>query len=476
MYTLKNKTAIQFFDNNKHLNFDTMVSLFVNIMENLKTNLSDKMENAHNSILIKEISEKLSKLEESNHKQSQFIEKIDSKLSDMSTQVYNHMNGLISSQLDSLTNNVRDIIKSNNGDSQKNILETINNNNSLFIKKIELLAKDPELKDKFVEEISRINNTITSETGRVIESYKSSDQGQMLSHVNSIIKSNYETLDNNIQNKIQTFFSTNSTMYTSLLGKIQESNDNIDLVSTYFQKQTGSNLKGKQGESKFEVVLSKHFPSSNITNTSGQKSSGDFILERQDKNKILIDTKDYETIIPVKEVEKILRDMELHNCNAILVSQYSGIAQKKDFEININNNNIIIFIHDANYDGNKIVLATNIIDHLEPILLANSSKEDESISSVELLQINKEYQELAANKLNIIQSIKKSQQDLILQIQKIDMPALTSYLNNKYANTGKTGFLCEYCKTFNAKNAKALASHQRSCKLKCKDNIVIDTK
>ena len=37
----------------------------------------------------------------------------------------------------------------------------------------------------------------------------------------------------------------------------------------------------------------------------------------------------------VKEVEKMLRDIEVHNCNGILVSQSSGIAQKNDFEIQI---------------------------------------------------------------------------------------------------------------------------------------------
>ncbi len=225
------------------------------------------------------------------------------------------------------------------------------------------------------------------------------------------------------------------------------------------------------GETKLEVILSQLYPSAYIKNTAGQTACGDFILERKEKEKILIDTKDYETIVPIKEIEKILRDIELNSCNGILISQNSGIAQKEDFEINFHRNHIIIFIHYGKYDPEKIRLAVNLIDHLEPIVASNKLKSSESISSDELFMINKEYRELATQKLNIIHSVKKQQQDIISQIQKIDLPVLTNYLNQKFANTGKTGFHCENCNSFTGKNAKSLAAHQR----KCTKKIVINT-
>ena len=89
-----------------------------------------------------------------------------------------------------------------------------------------------------------------------------------------------------------------------------------------------------------------------------------------------------------------------------------------------------------------------------------------------LTSINKEYQELVSQKLNLIQSIKKTQGDLILQVQKMDLPALTGYLDKKFANTGKTGLKCDICNIYIGKNPKSLAAHRRRCK---PTNKVIET-
>ena len=200
---------------------------------------------------------------------------------------------------------------------------------------------------------------------------------------------------------------------------------------------------------------------------------GDFIVERVDKSKILIDTKDYDTVVPIKEVDKIIRDVEKNNCHGILISQKTGIAQKNDFEINVHNHKILVFIHSANYDGHKIQLAFSIIDHLEPHVLAKND-EGETISSELLTLINKEYQELVRQKLNLIECVRKSQTDIIQQIQRIDLPALTKYLDKKFANTGKTGLGCDICNVFIGKNPKSLAAHRRRCQVS-KSNVVVET-
>ena len=59
--------------------------------------------------------------------------------------------------------------------------------------------------------------------------------------------------------------------------------------------------------------------------------------------------------------------------------------------------------------------------------------------------------------------LKNNNKILFSQIQKIDLPVLTNYLNQKFANTGKTAFHCENCNSFTGKNAKSLAAHQRKC-------------
>lgn len=50
--------------------------------------------------------------------------------------------------------------------------------------------------------------------------------------------------------------------------------------------------------------------------------------------------------------------------SGIFISQHSGIAFKSNFQIDINNGNILIYIQNCDYDPEKIRLAIDIIDNL----------------------------------------------------------------------------------------------------------------
>jgi len=442
-----------------------MNAIFVDILEKLMDNLSDKIDNSQNSLLIQQLVSKFDRIENSLSSQSDSINTLYQKIS-----------AIVSSHLDSLVNNMRDTIKSNNSDSEKNVIQQIINNNDLFLNKISSLTNNSQITSFIEKEINKMNSSVNSEFIRLNSSLENSDSSQILSSLTQLISSKYSEIDTSLKTRIDSLLSSssssNTSMYSELLSRLEKSSSVLDTVNNYFQKQSGSNSKGKQGEGKLELILSDIFPNASITNTSGLTASGDFFIEHVNKTKLLIDTKDYETVVPVKEVEKLIRDVEVNNCNGILISQNSGIAQKNDFEINIHDNNIIVFIHNAQYNPDKILLATNIIDHLEPLIVKNTSNSEESISSELLLSINREYQELASQKLNIINSIKKNQHELINQVQKLELPVLTKFLETKYANTGKACFKCELCNSFFGKNAKSLSAHQRKCK---KENIVINT-
>ena len=64
MYTLKNKQAIDFYNRHPHIDFDAMNGVFVSILENLMTNLSDKIDNSQNTFLLKQLSDKLNQIEQ----------------------------------------------------------------------------------------------------------------------------------------------------------------------------------------------------------------------------------------------------------------------------------------------------------------------------------------------------------------------------------------------------------------------------
>ena len=431
-FHLSDPKVLKFINDNPHLDFNQLCGIFVDIIEKLKYNVSEQIDNSQNNKLLQNLLLKMERLEEN---QSQHIQ----------------------NNLDILTQNMRDMIKANNHDNEKTIISLITQNNELFINKIDSISNNDSLNQYISSELKQINESIISETSRLNLS-----ETQVIEKINLLFQHKYSELEKTIQTHLECNANTQNTNFSTILSRLDQNSSTMNLVDEYFHKQIGSTNKGKLGETKLELILSELYPSALIKNTSGSTACGDFIIERKERNKILIDTKDYDTCVPPKEVEKILRDMEHNSSHGILISQNSGISQKNDFEINIHNNFIVIFIHKALYDPEKIKLAINIIDHLEPLI--SNEESTESISKEVLSLINKEYQALVSMKLNIIHNIKHDMNKHITQIQKIDLPSLTLFLNKKFANTGKTAFHCERCNQFSGKNAKSLAAHQRKCK------------
>jgi len=461
-YVLSNERAIAFFQNNSHLDFNTMNGVFVDIMEKLLQNMCDTIEMNNNTELIKQLSSRLETMETSFTQQNNAVNQSIQHIS-------NNFTSLITSHLETMLSHMRDTIKSNNGDSEKNIMARINDATELLLARVSDMVKNENARSFLVTEIEKINTKVKEESERMIISFERANKVGAIDKINNMIISQYKELDTSFKARIDSFFSSQSSsqgsMYTEIMNRLEKTSSAVDIVGDYFQKQIGSTNKGKHGEAKLEIILSQMFPSGIITNTSGMTACGDFIVERSNKSKVLIDTKDYDTVVPVKEVEKIIRDVEKNNCHGILVSQKSGIAQKNDFEVNVHNHKIMVFLHNAQYDNERIQLAFNMIDYLEPYIVNKNDSEASEVISCELLSsINKEYQELASQKMNLIQSIKKSQNELVNQVQKMDLPSLTNYLDKKFANTGKAVFKCDKCNVFIGKNAKSLAMHKRHCK------------
>lgn len=466
MLTIVSHRVIKFYEENQHLDINAMNEVFIDVMENLSKNVTNQLDSSQNSSMIKCLTEKFNTftevIETKYNEQSKTIEEIQSNISEMSKELYNTISIMIRQQLDTIQNSLRETIKSNNGDSEKNILQFFSQQNENFIKRVEGMINQTDMRTNLSSEIGRVNDYIREETSRIIKTFESNDSGQLIVKINELVSNKYSELDTSIKSRLETYLSTENNSYAQLLSKLDPLSSTANIVSDYFLKQSGSNTKGKVGEAQFEIVLSEGFPTASITNTAGQTACGDFIIERENKTKVLIDTKDYNTVVPVKEVEKIIRDIESNKCNGILVSQYTGIAQKKHFEINIHNNNIIIFIHNCNYNKDTMITAVNIIDHLEPII-TNTESQSETIPADMLLEFNHEYRSLVSQKNNYMNMIKKQRKEADVEFNKIDLPKLTEFLNSKFANTGKTGFKCEIC-GWVGKNKMSLAAHQRKCK------------
>ena len=184
-----------------------------------------------------------------------------------------------------------------------------------------------------------------------------------------------------------------------------------DKITTLYplKKFENSSIKGKMSENLIQNIIQELYPCANINNVGTTKETGDIIIERVDKPKILIENKSWNRNIVQSEVIKFIRDIETQDCSGIFLSQNTKITTKNNFEINIHNNNVLVYIHEVSNDPDKIKLAIDIIDNLkikiDDVLQGKDSSTD-TISKEIVEYINIEYQNFITQKTSLIKITK----------------------------------------------------------------------
>jgi hypothetical protein len=237
-------------------------------------------------------------------------------------------------------------------------------------------------------------------------------------------------------------------------------------MSEIIRKFDNSSSKGKMSENILFHLLHSLYPCSQIDSVGGQKETGDIILMRKERPTILIENKDYGKNVGQEEVKKFIRDIEIQNCCGLFLSQNYGIANKENFEINIHNGNVLLYVHQANNDPETIRIAIDIIDHFKIKLdeIKVDTNGEENISKEILDDINREYQNFFTQKVAMIKLIKDMSQKMLKQSEELCLPSLEKFLTTRYAFSSSK-IVCEWC-GFQAKNNQSLSAHQRGCGVK----------
>jgi len=287
----------------------------------------------------------------------------------------------------------------------------------------------------------------------------------------------------NIQQPILSFISSSEERINKNVNAIKENITNTDDKHMSFVNNVTSmldNYKKKQHiehrtNNHFISFLTKSFGNADISSKFFGLDNTTTILKRITKPTILIQNYELETNIHVDDINSFMNTISDENACGILISQYSGVSNKNDFQIEFHDNNIVIFIHNADYSNTKIEAAVNIIDHLY-FKLHQFNKtginDDFTIPKDILELINNEYQMFISQKTAVIDVLKESQKKVMAQLDEIKFPSLDKYLSSKYsAPIVKQGLKCDICKCYSANNLKALAAHKRGCMRKHGLNI-----
>jgi hypothetical protein len=390
---ITNARIAQFYKANPSISFEAVNLIFVDLFEQLLTDMNQAMNNTVHSQL-------LSNLSENNQ----------------------HIHSLTSS-----IGALKDSVKKMNSDLPSNMVSSI-----------------MDIKKEYIEETKNIvsNNALDIKSSLLLQ---------------------------NVQQPIYSFISATEDRIHNDINSLKENNQNQQVTQTkilseldnIFNKFRTAQVSQQICDRQITQVLTKLYTTAEIS-----IQSGTILLKRQRKTNILIDNKDSEENVSVDDINRFISNIDEQHCNGIFISQQSGISTKKNYQIEIHNSNILVFIHNAEYSPAKIEIAIDIIDNISSKMrqFKPSHMEDCAIPKDILDAINNEYQIFVSQKAAVVEVFKESQKKVLTQIDEFRFPALDKFLSTKYsAPIQKPGLKCDLCKSFCGNNLKALAAHKRGC-------------
>jgi len=137
-----------------------------------------------------------------------------------------------------------------------------------------------------------------------------------------------------------------------------------------------------------------------------------------------------------------------------MISNQCGIIGKPNFHIEIDDSCVLVYLHNLQFSTDKIKMAVNVIENLSTKLRVIEKQENEegiSIKKEILDKINNELTNFIESKSKLSQLLKEQQKVALLQIESMDFPDLSLFLQDKYVMKPRK-FACDMCdRTFDTR-------------------------
>ena len=456
---ITDETILAFYKENTGLDFIAMNHIFINILNSLSTNLSENMNTTMMSkifSLVNDIHSNLNVIKSDiiikfHESKKEYIEDLKTLFSNSSLTNNEKINTLIEKNNDALLTKttllVNDIIPKS---QEKNYLQIENCIKSFCSSITKDTTRLLELNTKDDSNIDDIIDNIDTQFSKMITSIQQP--------IFSFIQSSEERTNTGIQ-QVKDHLSIHQNNQTKLTTELN------DFLNKY---KNNSSSKGGVSEAELYYMLQSVMPSDEIIKVSSDTASCDFKVIRMDKSKptILFENKDYSRSVSTDEVKKFERDLQVQKIHGIFISQKSPITFKNQFQIDIINGLIHIYIPNTEYDTNKIKIAVDIVDSLSIKLYALSNTSNEySISKDDIDEILEEYKFFITQKLQMIETIRSVTKQLIDKMEDIQLPKLKKLFIKIGNIENDNDFKCTLCNAWSGKNKASLGAHIRNCKI-----------
>jgi len=476
-YTLsiENKEVFEFYKKNS-LDFEQMNVLFCNILQTIITNTDKSFDQSIASRLFDNLNVLTTK-----------INSIETSMNKHQTEVGYLLSNKLNESRKECMSDLKLILSSNN---VEHIAPLIRETNSSLIDKTtiiinELLPKNQELLSKDIDSnFKLLQSTILNETSKFLSSSLDKQTiGDFLTNINLNMSQAHNNLTNIIvssESRIETKLSSNEVKMNEMRNIFSENNhsqqqlqSSVTEMMKKFEKGVG---KGSVSEHITYNILYSLFPCAQIEHVGDTKEMGDILFMRQGKPKILIENKDHDSCnVPKHDVEKFIRDCDIQKCSGIMFAQNTGITHKKNYEIQVNNGNVLLYVTNVNFDVDKIKTSIDIVEQFK-IKLDEINIENDNNYVIEhnvLEEINKEFNNYTQQKHGLLKLMREFNDKMCASVNEIKMPCIEKFLSNNFATSLTQGDkVCVYCQKY---IPKSMSSHHRYCTLKNDIDIVTTT-
>jgi hypothetical protein len=465
--TITDETIVSFYKKNTNLDIVSMNHIFIEILKNLSTNLSSTINSTINSKILSMVTDIHSNL-------SSIKADIIIKLHESKKEYIEDIKTILSNN--SLTNNEK-------------LNTLIEKNNDNLITKTTLIINDviPKSQDKNYVQIENciksFSSTITQDTKKILD-ISNKDDSQIKNVIENIDKQ-FNNMISTIQQPIFTFIQSSEERTNNGIQQVREHLSTQQLnqqkltteLNDFLNKyKNNSSSKGNVSEAELYYIIQSVMPSDEIIKVGTDTATCDFKVNRIDKNRptILFENKDYIRSVSTEEIKKFERDIQLQKNHGIFVSQKSPITFKQNFQIDIINGLIHIYIPNAEYDADKIKIAVDIIDNLSLKLqhISNTKENEYSISKEDMDDIIDEYKSFVSQKLQMIETIRNINKQLLDKMEEIQFPKLKNLFIKIGNIENDNEHKCIFCNNWSGKNKASLGAHVRNCKFNPKNNDV----
>lgn len=468
--TIDNPRVVDFYNKNKSVDFEAVNIIFVDLFEKLFTDMHSTMNSTINSQILSQVRDISTKVENMNSSlnvsQADIINHIKNHFAKSKTEFTEELTSFLSSQTPVYTEKTRELLVST--------AESLVDKTSLIINEV-IPKSQQQLSNTVQEKFTSLQNSISTDL-RNIENNEQLHQ----------FIQNFELKSSTMLQPIFSYISASEDRVSQSISVIKDSNalqvntqqKVFAELSDFLGKYKNSSYKGQFGENQLESVLNKMYPAASITNNTALKASCDFSLARDNFDTILIETKHYDRNVNIEEIKKFYRDIEEQRTHGIFLSQQSGITSKQNYQIDIVNNNVLVFVHDVQYDPHHIKIAIDIVDSIAQVLPDIQHQNEDDTKDIEEEQtflrqdvvdsINADYKAVISRKTNILELVKDFQRKLTSELDAIHLPSLLTVLKSRYPEQYTDGnqLICDLCNSYTSSTNKGLAAHKRACKKK----------